>query len=257
MALITTIRDLHRRKARERRGLALAEGVRLVEEMVAVGARCKGVAWSPALETTPRGSALRAALVERGVGMHECEDDELRKIAATDQPQGIIAVYEPRRWEPTELAPTGGRALVVLDAVQDPGNVGTIARTAAAFGASGLLALPGTADLTNPKTVRAAMGALFRLPHRSATLDELAAVVQSADAEIWVTAMHGDRVETLEPDKPVAIVLGNEGAGVSDAIMTGATRRVTIPIEAGAESLNVAIAAGIILQALHRPDRNA
>lgn len=257
MALITTIRDLHRRKARERRGLALAEGVRLVEEMVAVGARCKGVAWSPALESTPRGSALRAALIDRGVPMHECDDDELSKVAATEQPQGIIAVYEPRQWALSDLAPTSRRVLVVLDGVQDPGNVGTIARTAVAFGAAGVLALPGTADLTNPKVVRAAMGALFRLPHRSATIDELAAIVQGAGAETWVSAMHGDAVASLQSSVPVAIVLGNEGAGVSDAIMTGATRRVTIPIEAGAESLNVAVAAGIILQALHRPVGNA
>jgi TrmH family RNA methyltransferase len=101
------------------------------------------------------------------------------------------------------------------------------------------------------------MGALFRLPHRSATLDELAAVVQGADAETWVTAMSGDAVASLQVAVPVAIVLGNEGAGVGDATMTGATRRVTIPIEAGVESLNVAVAAGIILQALHRPVGNA
>ncbi len=188
--------------------------------------------------------------------MHECDDDELRGIAATDQPQGIIAVYEPRQWALSDLAPTPGRVLVVLDGVQDPGNVGTIARTAVAFGASGVLALSGTADLTNPKTVRASMGALFRLPHRTATNDELTALVEGAGAELWVTAMSGDAVGSLPRSTPVAIVLGNEGAGVGDATMTGATRRVTIPIEAGAESLNVAVAAGIILQALHRPGGN-
>lgn len=257
MALITTIRDLHRRKARERRGLALAEGVRLVEEMVAVGARCKGVAWSPALESTSRGHALRATLVGLGVAMQECDDDELHKIAATDQPQGIIAVYEPTQWSMTDMAPTTGRPLVVLDGVQDPGNVGTIARTAVAFGASGLLALPGTADLTNPKVVRAAMGALFRLPHCSATIDDFDRTVLGAHAETWVTATYGEPIETAQPVAAIAIVLGNEGAGVSDALIARATRQVTIPIEPRAESLNVAVAAGIILNALHRAGRDA
>ncbi|MEO5826584.1 MAG: RNA methyltransferase [Gemmatimonadales bacterium] len=256
MALITTIRDLHRRKGRERRGLALAEGVRLVEEMVAVGARCKGVAWSPALESTTRGSALRAVLLDRGIPMHECEDDELAKVAATDQPQGVIAVYEPRQWSLPDLLPTLARVLVVLDAVQDPGNVGTIARTAVAFGASGLLALPGTADLTNPKVVRASMGALFRLPHCAATTDDLNAMVRGAGGEVWVAAMRGEKVGSSAPAGPVAIVFGNEGAGVSDDVVAAASRNVAIPIDAGAESLNVAVAAGIILHALSGGNRN-
>ncbi len=255
MALITTIRDLHRRKARERRGLALAEGVRLVEEMVAVGAHCKGVAWSPSLDATPRGGALHRALVDLGLPMHECDDDELGRIAATEQPQGVIAVFEPRQWAIADVAPSAGRALVVLDAVQDPGNVGTIARTALALGAAGVVALPGTADLTNPKVVRASMGALFRLPHCSMAVEELMDVVQGAGAEIWITAMQGEAIGEVTSTGPVAMVLGNEGAGVSDRLATVATRSVTIPIEVGAESLNVAVAAGIVLHRLHRGGR--
>ncbi|HEX5634529.1 MAG TPA: RNA methyltransferase, partial [Gemmatimonadales bacterium] len=168
MPLPTLIRDLHRRKARERRGLALAEGVRLVEEMLASAVGCKGVMVAPQLETTPRGRALIAAIAGRDIPVERCSDDEMATLAATEHPPGVVAVYAPRVWSLAELAVAPGHPVVLLDAVQDPGNVGTIARTALALGAAGVIALPGTADLTNPKVVRGAMGALFRLPHLAA-----------------------------------------------------------------------------------------
>src|SRR5688572_22811717 len=133
MTLTTTIRDLHRRKARERRGLALAEGVRLVEEMLAAAVSCKGAVVSPALESNPRGAALLAALEASGALVERTSDQELAAIAATEHPQGVLAVYQPREWSLDQLMPVAHRPLVVLDGVQDPGNVGTIARTALAF----------------------------------------------------------------------------------------------------------------------------
>jgi TrmH family RNA methyltransferase len=249
MTLTTTIRDLHRRKARERRGLALAEGVRLVEEMLAAAAPCKGAVVSPALETTPRGAALLAALEAHGVPLERASDQELTVIAATDHPQGVLAVYQPRDWSLDELAPGPRRPLVVLDGVQDPGNVGTIARTALAFGASGLIALPGTVDLANPKVVRGAAGALFRLPNLHA--DQVAVLdwLRRSGVPLWATDMHGEPLGAA-PESPVALVLGNEGAGMQGDLLAAASHRVLIPIRAEAESLNVAIAAGILLHHL-------
>ena len=247
MALISVIRDLHRRKARERRGLALAEGVRLVEEMVATGTPCKGAAVAPSLDTTPRGAALRAALMKAHIPVETLSDDDLRDVAATEHPQGVVAVYEPRQWPLPALTPAAQHPLVILDAVQDPGNVGTIARTALAFGASGLIALPGTADLTNPKTVRAAMGALFRLPHMHAADDAVFDALSGAGIAVWATAMDGESIDTLPVSVPVALIVGNEGAGIRPDLLARATKRVAIPIRAEAESLNVAVAAGILL----------
>lgn len=246
MALLTTIRDLHRRKARERRGLALAEGVRLVEEMVAADVACKGVAVAPVLDTTPRGSALLDALAERQIPIERISDAELDAVAATEHPQGIVAVYAPTPWVFADLRVAPRRPVVLLDGVQDPGNVGTIARTALAFGAAGIVALAGTVDLTNPKVVRAAMGALFRLPHLHA--DEVAAFewLRSGGVAAWATAMEGE-VVTAAPEAPIALLFGNEGAGVRPELLRLAERRVTIPIQAEAESLNVAVAAGILL----------
>jgi TrmH family RNA methyltransferase len=252
MALLSTIRDLHRRKARERRGLALAEGIRLVEEMLAAGVACKGIAVGPALDETPRGAALRRDLVARGIAIEELGEAEFGEAAATEHPQGVVAVYVPRAWGLDDLAPSVRHPLVILDGVQDPGNVGTIARTAMAFGASGLIALPGTADLENPKTVRGAMGALFRLPHLHA--DEVAVIhwLHQNNVALWATAMDGEPIVSGAPPHPIALLLGNEGAGVRPELVARADQRVSIPIAPIAESLNVAVAAGIVLHQVTR-----
>lgn len=255
-SLQTTIRDLHRRRGRERRGLALAEGVRLVEEALAARIPIRGAAVSPALEGTPRGSALKSALERAGIGLTAVSDAELVELADTEHPQGVVAVVQPRRWRLDDIAPAPGAPVLVLDGVQDPGNVGTILRAALALGGAGVVALKGTADLANSKVVRGSMGALFRLPAVPADIPEYLAWAERAGVETWVTAADG---EPLEPPgaarghpAPVALVLGNEGAGIGPALAGAARRRVAIPLARGAESLNVAVAAGILLHEVAR-----
>jgi TrmH family RNA methyltransferase len=252
MALLSTIRDLHRRKGRERRGLTLAEGVRLVEEMLAAGVTCKGAAFAPTLESTPRGTRLKQRLVATGVLIEGITDAELTDVASTEHPQGIIAVYQVRRWSLEECAAVPRHPLVILDGVQDPGNVGTIARTALAFGAAGLVALPGTADLTNPKTVRGAMGALFQLPHCHADDAATLVLLGQRGIALWAVAMGGAPLTSGAPPIPLALVLGNEGGGIRPELLARAARTVTIPIASAAESLNVAVAAGIALHQVTR-----
>ncbi len=250
-SLHTLIRDLHRRRGRERRGLALAEGVRLLEEAVAARVPFEAAVVSPALEGTPRGRALKAALAERGVRIAETTDHELVDLAATEHPQGVVAVL---RLEPHELKAIriGPRSVVlVLDAVQDPGNVGTIVRTAFALGAAGVVTLPGTADLTNPKTLRATMGALFRLPVVPSHDEALAAWLAEHRLTLVVTGAGGEPFVPAALPRPLAMVLGNEGAGVRPAL-AGSHRTVSIPLAAGAESLNVAVTAGILLYGVTR-----
>lgn len=247
MPLTRLLRDLHRRKARERRGLALAEGVRLVEEMLASGVDCKGVLVAPGLQATARGAALRLALNARGVPLEEVSDTLLAELSATEHPQGVVAVVAPRRWELADIVPTPGRPVVVLDALQDPGNVGTIARTALAFGAAGLLALPGTAELTSPKTWRAGMGALFRLPYAVASVEEVAAWRTEHMVSVWAAAADGPAFESSPSPERLALLLGNEGAGIGEAGRSLMDRTVGIPMRPEAESLNVAVAAGILL----------
>jgi len=258
-SLLTTIRDLHRRRGRERRGLALAEGIRLVEEVVAARVPVRGAAISPALEGTPRGKALKAALAGAGVPLTEVTVAELDDLADTSQPQGVVAVIEPPAWTLQDLAPDAGSVTVALDGVQDPGNVGTILRTAHALGAAGLVALPGTAELTNPKVVRGSMGSLFHLRAVEASTQEFLEWVTGKGVEVWTSAADGTPLtRTLSESRarrpPVALVLGNEGAGISSAIEAVGRRRVGIVLRPGAESLNVAVAAGILLHEALRDD---
>ena len=255
-SLQTLIRDLHRRRGRERRSLALAEGVRLVEEAVASSVTLRGAAASPALESTTRGKALKATLLARNVQVEDLTDVELEALADTEHPQGIIAVIEPRRWTLSDIRMNSGATILVLDGVQDPGNVGTMLRTALGLGAAGLVALKGTADLTNPKVIRGAMGASFHLPAVSAAPDEFVAWIRLQRAQIWVAYAAGDAENRLPgrgADRPaVALVVGNEGAGVGPSVDAAADRRIAVPLARGVESLNVAVAAGILLYEVTR-----
>ena len=242
------IRDLGRRRGRERRGLALAEGVRLVEEALASGITIRGAAVSPALEGTTRGVALKARLVAQGVRIEEVTPAELEELADTDHPQGIVAVVEPRAWTLADLTIAPESVLLVLDAVQDPGNVGTMLRTAHALGSVGVVALRGTADLTNPKVLRGSMGAAFRLPAVAADEDAFLVWAAEQGMTIWAAAADGTPfARSGTRAGPIALVVGNEGAGVSPGIARAAAHRVAIPLRPDAESLNVAVAAGILL----------
>jgi TrmH family RNA methyltransferase len=254
-SLQTLIRDLHRRRGRERRGLALAEGVRLVEEALASGVTLRGAAASPALEGTLRGKALKAALTGQGVQVEDLTDPELETLADTEHPQGIIAVIEPKRWTLSDIRVNPGATILVLDGVQDPGNVGTMLRTALGLGAAGVVALKGTADLTNPKVIRGAMGASFRLPAVSAAPDEFIAWARLQRAQIWVTDAAGETENWCvgRGDRPpLALVVGNEGAGIGASLAAAADRRIAIPLARGVDSLNVAVAAGILLYEVTR-----
>jgi TrmH family RNA methyltransferase len=243
----TLIRSLHTRKNRERRGLTLAEGVRLVEEVLATRTAVKVAVTAPALEATPRGAQLAAALRERADRVEAVDDRALAGLASTEHPQGVIAVIAPTLHTLDAIRVVPRSAVLVLDAVQDPGNVGTMIRTAWTLGASGVITLPGTAELTNPKALRATMGAYFRLPAVAASPEEALDWLGRHQVTLWATAAGGEDVRHLRRSGPVAVVVGNEGAGVSAAVAGNADRIVGIPLRQGAESLNVGVAAGILL----------
>lgn len=230
----------------------LVEGVRLVEEARAAHVPLRGAACAPSLEGTPRGAALKRALEADGVVLEQVTDDELAALAATEHPQGIVAVADTPAWALGDIHLGPGAAVLVLDAVQDPGNAGGMLRTALALGAAGVVALEGTVELANPKAVRASMGACFRLPAPAVPHARFLAWVAEEGLELWVADASGDPIAAPAGERPVALVVGNEGAGVSPAIAAAATRTVAIPIAAGAESLNVGVAAGILLHMVSR-----
>ncbi|MGB7211105.1 MAG: RNA methyltransferase [Gemmatimonadales bacterium] len=252
-ALLSTVRDLHRRKARERRALALLEGIRLVEEALAARITFTGVVAAPALDATPRGKALREALLAATIPIEAATDAELVELADTEHPQGVLAVVSPKMWVAADIKVSAAHPVVVLDGVQDPGNVGTIARTALALGVAGLVALPGTADLLNPKVLRGSMGALFHLPALHMSDPEFLEWARTAGLELWTSSVDGEDIRSIRPPiAPVALILGNEGAGIRAELASASVRRVAVPIVAGTESLNVAVAAGILLHEVTR-----
>jgi len=247
--LLSLARDLGRRKARERRAMFVVEGVRATEELLRSNLVIAGALVAPQLDEAPRGRALHDAVTARGLAVEEVTARDFASAAQTESPQGVLAIAEvpDRALEHVAIA---SAPLLVLDGLQDPGNVGTILRTAAALGASATVALPGTVDLWNPKVVRSAVGAHFTHLAFDTTWEALSAFLSGNGVELWVAAADGASVRDIQRPSRVAIALGNEGAGVSSVVAAIAARRIAIPINAKAESLNVAIAAGILLFAL-------
>lgn len=245
--LVSLVRDLQRRKGRRRRGLAVAEGVRLVEEALGAGVPLTGAVVADDLDRTARGAALLEALAAHAVPVVAVTPRALSQLADTDTPQGVLAVVDPPRGRLNDIRPRPGAAVLVLDAVQDPGNVGALLRTAFALGCAGAVLLGGSADPANPKVMRAAMGATFRLPWAPATEGELAAWARDGAVTLWAAASDGTALGRLDPPGRLALIVGNEGAGVRPAVRQLAQASIAVPLARGAESLNVAVAAGIIL----------
>lgn len=252
MRLLTLARDLTRRKAREKHQLFVAEGVRAVEELLRSSLTVRGALVAPQLLEAPRGTALAAQLRERGVTVEDVPANVFGSAADTESPQGVLAIGEvPQR---SYLSVTSGWTglVLVLDAVQDPGNVGTILRSAAALGVAATIALPGTVDLWNAKVVRSGMGAHFRHLAFSSTWDELDSFLREAGAAVFAADAGGEAVDGIDAPRRVALVVGNEGAGLSGEARARAQRIVAIPITSDVESLNVAVATGILLYSLRQ-----
>jgi RNA methyltransferase, TrmH family len=252
MKLLTLGRDLHRRKARERLGLFVAEGVRTVEELLRSSLTVRGVLIGPQLAESPRAQALVTQLRQRDIPVEEVGPREFESAAETESPQGILAIGVVPDQKLDDIPRAEPLRLLILDALQDPGNVGTILRTAAALGVTATFSLPGTVDLWNAKVVRSAMGAHFHHPCLNGTWDELDSFRAEHAVEVWASDVHGEPLKGLEPPPRLALVVGNEGSGLSSSSRTRADRFVALPIASTVDSLNVAVAAGILLYELRR-----
>ncbi|WP_188816501.1 TrmH family RNA methyltransferase [Calditerricola satsumensis] len=250
-ARVRAWRKLHTRKGRERAGLFLLEGTHVVAEALAAGAPVTHVLWD---ETRPLPEEL-AEWAGRAEGPRwvACTPEVIAHLATTETPQAVLAIARiperDRRLWLAEAANASARGLVLLvDAVQDPGNVGTLIRTADAAGADAVFLGTGSADAYNPKTVRATMGSLFHVPVFAAPLEEVVAALRKAGWTVWAAALSGARYD--DPalyTRPTAFVVGNEASGVSPDLAARTDGTVTIPMPGRAESLNVAVAAGVLL----------
>ncbi len=250
MQLLTLARDLKRRKARERRSQFVAEGVRTVEELLRSPLAVRGVLRTAALAENPRGASLLDSLAGRNLEVVEVDEKDFLSAADTEHPQGILAVADVPQRTLASLTLTDTARILVLDAIQDPGNAGTLVRTAAALGAAAVIALPGTADLWNAKAVRSGVGAHFRIPLVHAQPEELTAFLAGNHLPLWGADAGGDSLDAATAPRRLALAVGNEGAGLTAAIRAAAEKVVALPMATGVESLNVSVAAGIMLWAL-------
>lgn len=243
--MVKAAAELKQKKYRQQQGLFLAEGLRTVEEAVRYGA-VQSIFYT-AIEDDRTRAVLEEAAAKQ-IKLVCVSDKVLKKIADTETPQGIIAVCE-RRSKRLDDFLASGKMLLVLDRVTDPGNIGTMLRTADAAGVGGLLLLQGCADIYAPKTVRASMGSLFHLPVLSGLSEELLVqAARKAGYELLVTCLDGaENLYKADLQGRLAFVMGNEANGVSDALLAAADKRVFIPMQGRAESLNVAMAAGIVM----------
>jgi RNA methyltransferase, TrmH family len=250
LKLLTLARDLKRRKAREKHELFVAEGVRSVEELLRSPLLVRGALLAPQLLDAPRGAALAHEIRTRGIEHQDVNPHEFASAAETESPQGVMAIAEVPSRSFDSLGDRWKGVIILLDGVQDPGNVGTILRTAAALGANATVALPGTVDLWNAKVVRSGMGAHFQHPAFSATWSELDTFRKATRTAVYAADAGGEPpVRTDVPDR-IALVVGNEGAGLSAEARARADRTIGLQLSPQVESLNVAVATGILLYSL-------
>ncbi len=242
------------RKERSRERLFVLEGVRLISDARAAHATLPLLLYDPEqLASTPAGSALLAQIAD----LPQSYPATSRVIAAatdTMTPQGVVALAQMPNWDAATLpAPAHPAApVLVLDTLQDPGNAGTLLRSAVAAGVQAVLTTTGTVDLYSPKVVRAGMSAHFVLPLLpDLTWDAIHTTLHTLlgpTPQIYAADMHGD-VPYYAADwlQPAALIIGNEAHGISAAARAAATQLLSIPMCASTESLNAAIAGSVIL----------
>lgn len=240
---------LRQRKTRVREGLVLVEGVRAVGEAIAAGSEVSFACVSPRLEQTVEGMALKERLVRSECDVTLLDDDELSALADTEHPQGVLLVCR----EPSPNPETVGGRILVLDAVQDPGNVGTLIRAAVAFQLNAVLVLDGTADPWSPKAVRASAGMAFRLPVHSLSSGDLVELLGATGTELLTATASGIDVRRVAVGERWALAVGNEGAGVRSELRAAGGREVAVRMPGPAESLNAGVAGAILLHALTGP----
>lgn len=240
--LITHIRKLtNSRSYRRQNGEFLCDGVKMLEEAVKWGARVEVLVATEQVEL-PALPGVRTVVVP---------PDVMKSISPMEAPQGVLFLCRMGSLTPPEVLE--GSLYLVLDGLQDPGNVGTIWRTADAFGADGLILVNNCADPYNHKTVRASMGAVFRLPVYEATVEELSTLCQRAGLPLYATALREDTVTLGQfPLNRAAVAIGSEGRGVSRQLLDRCEKTIKIPMEPKCESLNAAMAAAVVLWERYR-----
>lgn len=237
---IKILKSLGRAHARKKHQKFVVEGATMMRDVLASD---MAISWIAAL---PQWVEAHAAQL-RGQRVYSLSPAELKQLSLMQQPNQVLAVVEMPTPRPYEWAPS--QWVLVLDTIQDPGNLGTIIRTAEWFGVDAILCSPQTADLYNPKVVQASMGSVFRMPIYYKELLPLLSHAQKAGATLYATLLHGKNIYHSQLQKQGFLIIGNEGQGISQPILALQPTALHIPAAPAAptESLNAAVATAICL----------
>ena len=251
-------RRLLRKKYRDQTGMFLMEGPRPVRDAVKEGTRLAYVFIRASGAGEDETTELAGLCAENNIDCVLLSDELFDGISDTENSQGVIGAAHKKAPADAGDQDTAGRILI-LDRLQDPGNIGTIIRTAEAAGFGTLIAMKGTGDVYSPKTVRAAAGSLLRVNvFEGYTASDAVSYCQARSVRIIASDLEGS-VEYTAADLTgrIALVIGNEGSGISDEIRQSADTKVRIPMRGNIESLNAAVAAGVLMYETMRQTRDA
>lgn len=237
---------LTRKKYRDEEGMYLLEGTKPLKDAVDMGIELITVFIREDIQTDCRFSDEKTVRLDREL---------FNRLSGTEHSQGIIAVAEKNRYSEDEFVRAAAKGnILVMDRLQDPGNIGTIIRTAEAAGYKGIMMISGSGDVYAPKVVRAAAGSLFRMPIINVrNVTDAVKLIGRMDKKIIVTSLEA-KMNCFEADmsEDIALVIGNEGRGVSEGFINSSHMKVKIPMEGSIESLNAAVAAGILMYQSHK-----
>jgi TrmH family RNA methyltransferase len=250
-ALARRLRALRRDPAlRAQEGVLVAEGIHLAGEALRSQAKIEEGVIAPRLLATPEGREIAGLLRDAGVPIHEATDAAIDTLQDARSPQPVVLLVRREAHTLAEVFDPGRGVpmVVVACGIQDPGNLGALMRTAEAAGGTGFIATSGSADLGHPRTVRATMGSIFRLPSVEAADGEaVEAAASRGIVRVGTAARDGAPYDRFDWNRPIAVFLGSEGAGLPGSIIAKLDAIVTIPMRAEVESLSVGAAGAVLL----------
>lgn len=246
--VIKEIKALANKKSREEKALYFIEGIRFVEEAIKEKAQVDKILVSERLEHNKGGKEILERVKYSGYSTFLLPEKLFKEISDTESPQGIMAVLRNRQISLDDVLGEINN-LLILESLQDPGNMGTIIRTADAAGITGIIASKGCVDIYNPKVLRSTMGSIFRVPvYVSGDLIQTIGIIKSRGIKVYAAHLQGE-INYFEADltKNTAVIIGNEANGLSDAAAGASHVLLKIPMSGRAESLNASVAASILM----------
>ncbi|MCW1841151.1 TrmH family RNA methyltransferase [Prosthecomicrobium hirschii] len=252
--VVKEMRALQLKKERQRTGLFLAEGLKLIADAIDQDWPIRVLAYAAKVKDQPMVRRIARAAVDRGALVLVVSEDVLEKISRRDNPQMVVAVFEQRLIGLDDIDLDRSSVWVALETVKDPGNLGTIIRTADSVGASGVILIGDTTDPFALEAVRATMGSIFNIGLAAATAEEFVAWKRRTGVPVVGTHLAGAvDYRSLRYAEPGILLMGNEQSGLPDDLVAACDHTVKIPMAGRADSLNLAVATAVMLYEMRRP----